>query len=200
MNVKLIVIFSIFLFSCKNGNQASKIKESISQESIDNVNSSAVFGTLNVEFDKFCIGLEEHSLPINYSFEFIIDLPKFKPLPENLNQFFVARNVANASIAKMPNHNNNQIFMIAWLEESGETLLELCSITDEIRRLPIFYAKDYDRDGQLGTIKTTFEIAKNYEIFLTEVFTPFDSDNSSALVLNESNYVINSKGHFVEKK
>ena len=90
--------------------------------------------------------------------------------------------------------------MIAWLEESGETLLELCSITDEIRRLPIFYAKDYDRDGQLGTIKTTFEIAKNYEIFLTEVFTPFDSDNSSALVLNESNYVINSKGHFVEKK
>lgn len=200
MNIKLFVLLSISLFSCVNGKQANVTKEQISQESIDNVNNSSVFGASSDEFNKLCASLEAHSIPIKYSFEFIIDLPKFKPLPKTLTQFFPAQDSANAKIAKMPTHNNAQIFMIAANEESGETLLYLCSITNEIHILPIFSASDYEKDGQLGTNSMTYEIAMDYEILITESFVPFESDGSNVLVLKKTNYTINPNGDFIEKK
>ena len=61
--------------------------------------------------------LEEHTLPIEYSPEFVRDLPNFKRVPENLVSPFNAGYFYDHMIAKLPKEENIKLFLLAATEE-----------------------------------------------------------------------------------
>lgn len=138
-------------------------------------------------------------LPLNYSYDFMLNLPDFKPIPEELSNHIHLEGLDNIQIYDMPQFGENEILLVSAYNESGDSYLFMYTLSKDkvvLDSLSLYYAYDKDVNGILGTYLATYHISSEYLIRIEEAFRPFDSTKGDETIVSTAFHQLQANGKF----
>ena len=153
-------------------------------------------------FNLFYEKLPHHSLPLAYSYDFVLDLPGTQELNGKLYSFFESIqddiiDLSNSRIAKILSLDTNRLFVLFAHDKRGENYFLLVSMNKEnklIDKLPIYCSKDIKWKNNVENCYLDYKITKQYRITLRETIALADSD----VVIKERVFKIKG-GKFIQE-
>jgi hypothetical protein len=148
-------------------------------------------------FKEIYNNLNTLSLPLKYSFDFIINEPNFIKIPETYQNLLKLDDFDNYSAIKLPKIGEQiKPVLLSAYNVAGQSILYLYTFSENynfLDKLELYYSYDTEK----GNIVTIYEIDEKYHIKIKRI--EHKNDDKEKIIENRK-YIINKEGKFEEVK
>lgn len=152
--------------------------------------------TSKINFRDTYNNLNKLSLPLKYSFEFVLDEPNFINISKEYQKLLDLENFDNYSAIKLPQISKKlKPILLSAYDDTGQSILYLYIFSEDYKfldKLELYYSYDVDS----GNIVTLYDIDDKYNIKITKIEHKGDIER----IIERKDYKINNSGKFVEVK
>lgn len=134
------------------------------------------------------------SLPINYSYELVLELEGFKAINEPV-EIPELQHLTDFQFAKLPQHGKIKLLLVSGLQDSGQSEMHLIALNNSFELVDEILLYTH-RETEDGGIVTRFEISQDHLITIIEE----EINDIKTIVLNESLLKISPDGKFIKVK
>jgi len=213
----IAILFALpLLLSCNESAEAKSLAQKKADEIISAGGKDSNFvelaKSLEEQFDALYKSLNILPLPISSSQVKYYDselsklftrvpktlIPVFKFIDENKHGSY-DKDFVDA--VKIPEYGNVKIIIICVVLQSGQDVLYLSTFLNNaiVDRLEIYSEDDWEYNGSIGTVKTSFSITNNYELLIKKTYYNGPLRTEYEINTEQRIYTISDGGKFVKK-